>query len=235
MRLAALPLPVIGLLLGTSAVPAIACGPERLEQGTVARVGTGGDIILTDGRVLRLAGLHAPDSAALPLRPGDAAAHGPLADADRWRRIPAIVFALPEGGEPVFLQAFMAASGRALIRHEPALGDCWKLLLEAEAKAADRPESKPEPGRYARIEGRVVRIGEGRTAHFITLAAGSGQNGAGTRLTGLVQKRNLARITRNGVDLQALRGQIVRLRGVRSLRNPQVIAVTRAEQIEIVR
>jgi hypothetical protein len=235
MRRAMLPLSIFAMLgpaalLLASASPVGACGPERLERSTVARLGAGGDIILADGRVLRLAGLHGVDPARLPLRPGDVTAHGALAEADRWRRIPSVVFALPEGGDPVFLQAWMAATGRALVRHEPTLGECWRLLQEAEAKAASRPAAAPEAGRYARIEGRVQRIGEGRTAHFITIEAD-----AGTRITGLVQKRNLARITRNGVDLATLKGHIVRLRGVRSLRNPRVIAVTRAEQIEIVR
>jgi hypothetical protein len=218
------------ILLMLAAGPVAACGPEALEKSSVARVGPGGDIALSDGRVLRLAGLHGVDPARLPLRPGDAAAHGAMGEPDRWGRIPSVVFALPADGEPVFIQGWLASSGRALIRHEPALGDCWPLLLAAEAKAAERPATAPEAGRYARIEGRVLRIGEGRAAHFITLLDASGD-----RMTGLVQKRNLARLARNGVDLQALKGQILRIRGVRSLRNPRVIAVTRAEQIEIMR
>lgn len=215
------------LLAGT---PALSCGPERLERSMVARLGPGADIVLTDGRILRLVGLHDIEAGQMPLRPGDRAAHGILGERDRWGRFPAIVFALPEGEEPVFLQGWLAASGRALIRPDPALGDCWTLLRQAEAKAVTQPDRPAEPGRYARVEGRVLRIGEGRTAHFIAIAGPPG-----ARVTGLVQKRNLARLKRNGVDLPALTGHIVRLRGVRSLRNPQVIAVTRAEQIEIVR
>jgi hypothetical protein len=216
------------LMLAT--VPAFACGPEALERSVVARLGPGGEISLTDGRVLRLAGLHGVEASRLPLRPGDALGHGGVGEADRWGRIPSIAFALPAGGDPVFLQGWLASGGRALIRHESGLGDCWPLLTAAEARAAQRPEGAAEAGRYARVEGRVLRIGEGRTAHFISIADGSG-----ARVTGLVQKRNLARLARSGVDLAAMKGHIVRLRGVRSLRNPSVIAVTRAEQIEIVR
>jgi hypothetical protein len=219
----------LAILLSTIQ-PVIACGPERLERSAVSRIATGGDILLADGRTLRLAGLHAVDRALVPLRPGEIAGHAAVAGPDRWGRIPALVFALPEGSDPVFLQAWMAATGRALVRHEPALGDCWRLLLDAEGKASSRPRTTPEPARFARAEGRVMRIGEGRTAHFIVI-----EGPPGARVTGLVQKRNLARLARNGVDLQALKGHIVRLRGVRSLRNPQIIAVTRAEQIEIIR
>jgi hypothetical protein len=225
MRLAA-------LLCALTMAPAAAqtCGPERLERAALARVAPDGDLHLTDGRVLRLAGLHRPTAGPLPLRPGEPIAFGALDESDRWSRLPAIVFALPDGGEPVWLQEHLAATGRALIRFEPALGACWPLLANAEARAKALPPTAAEPGRYMRVEGRVSRVGEGRSAHFITVFDGAGQ-----RLTGMVQKRHLARITRGGVDVSTLTGHIVRLRGVRSLRNSQVIALTRAEQIEIVR
>jgi hypothetical protein len=218
------------LLIWIALAPAAACGPDRLQKTVVARIGAGGDILLADGRTLRLIGLRAVEPASLPLRPGDAVAYGAMSAPDRWGRLPSIVFALPDGGEPVFLQSWMASTGRALIRHEGALGDCWKLLQTAEGQAKDHPATLAEPGRFARIEGRVLRVGEGRTAHFITV-----EDQPGARMTAMIQKRNLARLARGGVDLQALKGHIVRLRGVRSLRNPRIIAVTRAEQIEIVR
>ncbi|MGL4241886.1 MAG: hypothetical protein ACRCTI_12300 [Beijerinckiaceae bacterium] len=225
MRLAA----VLSVLMTCSAA-AETCGPERLERATLARVAADGDIHLTDGRVLRLAGLHRPDGGLVPLRAGENVAFGGLAESDRWSRLPAVVFALPEGGEPVWLQEHMAARGQALVRFEPALGACWPLLLKAEARAAALPVALPEPGRYARIEGRVSRVGEGRSAHFVTIFDSAGQ-----RLTGMVQKRHMARLKRGGVDVSSLTGQIVRLRGIRSLRNSKVILLTRAEQIEIVR
>jgi hypothetical protein len=166
----------------------------------------------------------------LPVRAGETIAFGTLDEADRWGRLPAIVFALPEGGEPVWLQQHLATTGRAFIRFEPALGGCWPLLKASEAGAKALPPTAAEPGRFARVEGRVSRVGEGRSAHFVTVFDANGQ-----RLTGLVQKRHLTRFARGGVDVSKLAGHIVRLRGIRSLRNRQVIALTRAEQIEIVR
>jgi hypothetical protein len=216
-----------------SAAPAsdsLACGPDRLEQAVLARVSPEGDMHLADGRVLRLAGLHGVEAARLPARPGDRLAIGLLGEPDRWSRLPALVFALPEGAEPVWLQQHLAASGAAAIRPDATLGGCWTLLQAAEASARSRPVLAVEPGRFARVEGRVSRIGEGRTAHFLTV-----YDNAGQRVTGLIQKRDLRRITQGGVDVAALKGHIVRLRGVRSLRNPQVIALTRADQIEMVR
>jgi hypothetical protein len=225
MRLAA-----FSMVLLMAGVPALACGPERLERATVARVSAEGDIHLTDGRAVWLAGLHQPQAHAVPLRAGDAIAVGPLGEMDRWSRLPAVVFALPDGGEPVWLQDHLARSGRALVRPMPALGGCWPLLAAAEAKASARPATPDEPGRFARVEGRVGRVGEGRTAMFVNVYGAAGQ-----RATGLIQKRHMRRLAEAGVDVKALAGHIVRLRGVRSLRNSQVIALTRAEQIEIVR
>jgi hypothetical protein len=213
-----------------AASPAAACGPDALERGILARIGPAGALHMADGRAIRIAGMDNVRPELLPLRPGDAIAFGALAEADRWGRTPAIVFIVPADGEPVFLQSWLAGTGRALIRPEPALGPCWDLLRQAEASAATRPTLIDAPGRYARIEGRVLRIGEGRTARFIAVRTADGR-----MVSGLVTARNLAGLARAGVDLKVLTGHIVRLRGVRSLRNPRIIAVTRAEQIEIVR
>jgi hypothetical protein len=220
----------LALALLLVASPALACGPDRLERGVLARAAPDGDLHLTDGRVLRLAGLHRAESLPLPIRPGERIAFGLLDESDRWARLPALVFALPDGGEPVWLQEHLAAGGRAAVRFEPALGSCWPLLQAAEAKAAAPLMLAVEPGRYARVEGRVSRVGEGRSAQFVTVFDGSGQ-----RVTGIIQKRHLKRIQQAGVDVAGLRGHIVRLRGVRSLRNPHAIQLSRAEQIEIVR
>ncbi len=228
MRLAAALLAAGLFVACLSPAAADGCGPDRLERGVLARFGAEGDLHLADGRVLRLAGLHRPEP--LPLRPGEQIAFGLLGEADRWSRLPAVVFALPEGGDPLWLQEHLAATGRAAVRWEPSLAGCWALLTAAEAKARTRPDLPQEPGRFARIEGRVSRIGEGRTAHFVTIV-----DGAGRRITGVIQKRHLRRLQQAGVDVAALKGHIVRLRGVRSLRNPQAVGLSRAEQIEIVR
>ncbi len=95
------------------------------------------------------------------------------------------------------------------------------------ARAPDPPR---EAGRFARVEGRVSRVGEGRGAIFVSLS-----EAGGARVSGLVRKRHLPRLKQAGVDVQNLRGHVIRLRGTRSVTNPAVIPVTMAEQIEIVR
>jgi hypothetical protein len=52
---------------------------------------------------------------------------------------------------------------------------------------------------------------------------------------GLILKRHLKRFSDNGVDVDKLRGQIIRMRGVRNLRNATIIPLTSVDQIEIVR
>ncbi len=217
--------------------PALAqadCGPAALEPAVLERVAADGALVLQDGRLLRLSGLHRTpgDDRALWPRPGQALAIGLLDDRpDRWGRLPALVFTLDGNGQGTWLQERLIDAGQALARPEAGLGGCWPLLARAEAEAKRRaPDPLAEAGRFARVEGRVGRIGEGRGALFIALF-----DGDGGRVTGLVRKRLLPRLLQAGVDVQGLRGHVIRLRGTRSVTNSAVIPVTVAEQIEIVR
>jgi len=209
------------------------CGPPALERAVLQRVTAEGDLLLADARMLRLAGLHlaAPPAVLLP-RPGAALAIGLLDDQpDRWGRLPVIAFALPDAGPPVWLQQLLIERGAALARPESRLGGCWLLLARAEAAVGPAlPDTIAEAGRFARVSGRVVRVGEGRSAHFIAVREADGASA-----TGLVQKRHLKRFLDAGVDVANLRGHVIRLRGVRSATNPAIIPLINVEQIEIVR
>jgi hypothetical protein len=209
------------------------CGPDDLERVRLQSVSPEGDLILADSRRLRLAGLFLqnPDLTA-HLKPGDALAIGILGETkDRWSRAPAIVFTLKDAADPQWLQEMLLRGGQALARPEEGLGDCWVLLKKAEAAVrTGLPKTAPEGGRFLRAEGRIQRVSEGRSAHFITLFDASGG-----RITGLIQKRHMKRFSQAGVDVGQLRGQFIRLRGVRSVRNASVIPLTLVDQIEIVR
>jgi hypothetical protein len=227
-------LAILALLIGgISAFASDICGPANLSTGTVKSLSTDGDLALEEGPVLRLAGLQLPPTVDLaPLRAGQPVAYGMLTDMrDRWSRYPAVVFALQPGGLPIWIQQKLVAEGKALIRPEANLGACWGLLKAVEAAAVKHLQpTLPEAGRFARIEGRVGRVGEGRSAWFVNVFDRTGK-----RVTGVVQKRHMRRIKDGGVDVNALQGQIIRLRGVRSIRNTGVIQVTLADQIEILR
>jgi hypothetical protein len=210
-----------------------ACGPADLEPAVVQQVSATGDIGLADGRRLRTAGLHLGpvDPASWP-RPGDRIAVGILGEAkDRWSRLAALVFTFQADGSLAWLQQRLIANGGALLRPESGLDGCFALLAEAEAAAKGRlMKPLPESGRFVRATGRVQRTGEGRSAYFITI-----QDPEVGRVTGLLLKRHLRRFSAAGVDVTRLRGQVIRLRGTRSVTNAAIVPLTMVEQIEIVR
>ncbi len=221
------------LLLFPPVLHAADCGPASLITTTLERVTPEGELILGDSRRIRLAGLHLGSvNADHWPRSGETIAIGLLSDEkDRWSRLPAMVFTIADGQPLEWLQQRLIERGAALARPEPGLDGCWSMLTQAEAKAeAALPRPAAEPGRFARISGRVQRVGDGRSAHFINLFDRSGE-----RVTGLVLKRNLKRFKDAGVDVTQLRGQFIRIRGIRSATNATVIPLTQVEQIEIVR
>ncbi|MGL5115051.1 MAG: hypothetical protein ACRC7C_06970, partial [Beijerinckiaceae bacterium] len=207
---------------------ALACGPAHLTPATVARTAPEGDILLQDGKTLRLAGLQPMAAAGGRPGPGERIAYGLIAEEpDRWGRLPALVFVADAGGGWALLHE-MAIRAGVRVRPEAGLGDCLPLLSRLEAKAPPAPHG--ESGRFDRVEARVQRVGEGRSALFIWLP----QTGS-IRTMGVVQKRHLARFATAGVDVKALAGKTIRLRGVRGIRNTASVAVTGPEQIEIIR
>jgi hypothetical protein len=224
----------LALLFGLGAAPlALACGPTLLERAVVDRVTQDGDIILQDQRRVRLAGLHLLEfRAAMWPRSGEIVAVGLLGEGtDRWSRHAGLVFILPHQGEPIWLQHHLLQNADAIARPEAALGDCWARLARVDRLTARKPvHLAPEAGRYTSISGRVQRIGEGRSAHFISIIEPTGN-----RVAGMIQKRHLKRFRDAGVDVATLQGHVIQMRGVRSAANPAVIPLLLAEQIEIVR
>jgi hypothetical protein len=229
----ALVLWVTAPLLVALALPARACGPATLTLGRVQGVETTGDIRIENGPLLRLAGLHLPQGVNRETPgAGTAVAYGLLTDEpDRWGRLAAIVLLDDQAATPRLLQERWLAAGHAVARPESALGTCWPILTAAEARHARRlPVLPAEAGRFARIEGRVGRVSDGRGTTFLSVFNRDGQ-----RTAAMIQKRYLRRFASAGIDVAGLNGQLVRIRGVRSARNALVIPLTQPEQIEIVR
>jgi hypothetical protein len=225
-----------GIVAAFLLVPAFAraeCGPDILENVRLEKVNAEGDLLLYDGRKLRLAGLHLVRHEALGfLKPGESLAIGLLGPAkDRWSRLQALVFVIKPDASPEWVQERLIREGAALARPEEVLRDCWPVLTRIEAGLGKKlVVTKAEGGRFMRAEGRVHRVSDGRTARFIGLT-----DHEGVRVTGMIQKRDLKRFSDRNVDVDALRGHVIIIRGVRNLRNPTIVPLNSADQIEIVR
>jgi hypothetical protein len=229
--------------------PAPACGPERLDTAVLAGLPAEGDLRLDDGRLLRLAGLDSAEAAAALAglaRPGDRLAFGLLGEtADRWGRLPALVFLLAGDEAPVFLQGLLLRQGKARLRPEALPADCLAPLLAEEntgrtaragmfagagaALPAGRTPGDPAAlaGRFLVLEGRLLRVGEGRRQLFLNF---SGRRDEGFLVT--VDRRLEGRFRSAGLDLRTLAGERLRLRGHAAPGNGLRLALERPGQIE---
>jgi hypothetical protein len=237
------------LVLAVSHWPAIACGPERLDRAVITAVTDDGAIRLAGGESLGLAGLDAAEVAAALatiLSFGDRIAFGALdVRLDRWNRMPSLVFLLPDGNEPIFLQGLLLRQGKARLRPAGLPGDCAALLAAEEAKgraaraghfagaaaalpAGTRPsDGSALAGRFIVIEGRLRRLGEGRRQLFLDF---SGRRDEGFLVT--VDKRLERRFREAGLDLRRLPGATLRVRGVTDARDAARLRLTEPVQIE---
>jgi hypothetical protein len=226
----ALVLPVL-LLAAAWPLPAFPCGPDTLEPARL-RGFEAGDLLLSDGRRLRLAGLEPlpRTAAALPATlPGREILLGLTGTAtDRWGRLPALVFLPGAAGEaPQWLQARLLGRGEARVAADLAPADCAAALLAAEAPAIRQrlglwgdPDyavlTDFDPGRIAArvgrqvvVEGRIIRVNEGRRMIFADV-----QGTGSTRLGVWVDRRMAGRLAAAGRPaMTAWRGRTLRLRG----------------------
>ncbi len=232
--------------------PASACPGEGASSGIVASVSREAEVTLRDGIVLRPAwvavspppdGTDADVHFAVPV--GSLVRYRTLmAEPDRWGRIVAQMFVFTEGQEAPgrWLEADLAGAGRAVVRPEPQGRDCAGALLARErgARAAARgvwarggirvhraddvAEIAAEAGRHAIVEGRVLSVGERASRTYLNFGRRWSED-----FTVTVPKR-LWETMGPGA---AWRGRHVRVRGVIDMAGGPLIAVTMAEQIEI--
>lgn len=124
--------------------------PAAAETVRLAGLDRHGDLLLEDGRSLRLAGLAPRQGAAERERFAARIArwHGaalrlvPVGSADRWGRIPARLLATEDAGEIELTTALLAA-GAALRLPEPGLAACNEAWRKAEPQTAARRGARP--------------------------------------------------------------------------------------------
>ena len=243
------------------APPLSPCGGKVIAQGTARRVIDANTFTLDDGREVRLAAIEVPPLGA-GAAPGGAAAKAALdvligGDAvvlraadiatDRYGRVVAYVSAVRDG-EEIFAQGEMLAAGFArvgdrvdsrtcaaeLFRREDAarqakLGlwaDSYYQVLAAEAPA----DVLAQRGRFALVQGKVVSVHESGATIYVNFGRRWSEDFSVT-----VQKRNERNFAAAGLDVKALAGRLVRVRGVieqRGGRGSPSIEAQRPEQIE---
>lgn len=227
---------------------ALACGPPTLETVRVTQIVDRSDIVLADGRRVRLAGTRAPADIRSVLEErlvGTDVAIGLLSDRqDRWKRLPALVFVQTPSG-PQWLQADGLTQGWLQAWPEADVRECWPLLL-----AAEKPAIRQGIGLWRNagtrttlssvaagagvaegdqvIEARVVRVGEGRRHIFLGLASTMK-----TSPFAMILKQRETEFMRMGIDLRRLPGKRIRLRGFISDKKPLRMDIVLPQQIEM--
>jgi endonuclease YncB( thermonuclease family) len=243
---------------------AISCGGNEIARAKVARVVDGRSFILDDGREVRLAAVEVPPASADgEAAPGGAAARDALVKivsgapivlhaaefkADRYGRVFAYAAALRDGSEhPV--QAELIAAGYARVADNVGNRACATDLLRREGAArraklglwadpyyetlkAENPvDVLAQRGRFALVEGKVVSVRESGATIYVNFGRRWTEEFAVT-----IRKRNERTFTAGGLDLKALAGRKIRVRGWIEERGTGIapwIEAVHPEQIEL--
>jgi len=238
----------------------VPCGGADLARGTVSRVIDGNTFVLDDGREVRLAAIDVP---AVDSGTSGAAAKATLEallsgddvvlrkaefPADRYGRLVAYAYAVRDG-EEIFAQGEMITAGYARVGDGVGNRACAADLLGREKAARsgnlglwadsyyhpldaeNRTEVLAQRGRFALVEGRVVSVRESGATIYVNFGRRWSEGFAVT-----VLKRNERNFNAAGVNLPALEGRRVRVRGwveARGAAGAPEITVDHPEQIEL--
>jgi len=232
--------------------PTVACGGDVVTRGTADRIIDGRTFVLGDGREVSLAGIEVPDSAAARdalnalVGGDDVVLRRAEIAADRYGRIVAFAYAVRDG-EEIFAEREMLAAGLARVGVRTGSRACAVELLGQEKAAraaklglwadsayqvldAETPaDVVAQRGRFAVVAGKVVSVRESGSTIYVNFGRHWSEDFAVT-----IQKRNERSFTAAGLDIKALAGRRVRVRGFveqRSGGSPWMEAA-RPEQIE---
>jgi endonuclease YncB( thermonuclease family) len=214
-----------GLAAGLPAAAASACG-VMTGEGRIVEGTERAELKLEDGRTLRLAGLDAPRPELALDRIAEAWVGKTLRiallapAADRWGRWLADL----QGLDGSSLSDDFLRAGVARVKPEFETRNCESARLEAErvARAAriglwgeagavlsadDADALAAAEGRFVVVEGRITRVGVGRSRFYLDFGGRGG-------FTVVVLRKAEAAFQRRGLALAALSGQSLRARGV---------------------
>lgn len=251
----------LALLLGLAAGSAEArqgrsdagpCGLDAAGPDTAATVGPGLDVTLASERRIRLLDVRVLPGGPIGL---DAmavlrtAVGGPVTvatggDPDRWGRLGGTV-ALGTGPGAVDLAELLVGEGLAAV--DPGERDalCRPELLRIEAGArgqgrgawagparplpADAPDAiRERAGAFALVEGRIVSVGERKERTYLNFGRDFTRD-----FVVVIPKRSWAAWKASTPAAAALRGRLVRVRGMIEVRRAPTIEVTATDTIEL--
>jgi len=153
---------------------------------------------------------------------------------------------LARDGKQIWLQEELVARGFVRVYSLADTRACVPALLAAEEEARDarrglwrswayRMQDAGNPKRLGRlthtyqlVEGTVHAIGEGRKLIYVNFAEDWHND-----FTATIERKSLARFEAAGLDLEALPGTRIRVRGFIEWWNGPMIAATHPEQIEL--
>lgn len=227
----------LAVALSCAASTALACAPERVEPVAGLRADRPLTLAAPDGRRIRLVALAG--EAAVPA--AAVARIAILGPADRHERLP--VLALGASGP---IEAEILRDGAARLTPTRLVPrDCWRLLEAAETQAvvarrgiwatpqsvldtSDAEALKAAEGRFVVATGRVRSV---RTVNRITyINFGPPRTGA---LTVTIHERDMPAFREFGLEPAAIRGHMVRVRGVVTIRRGPFIAAAMPEAVTI--
>jgi hypothetical protein len=217
--------------------PALACNPDRAEAVSGLRADAPLVLAAPDGRRFRLLALAG--EASVPAERVTRIA--PLGGLDRHERLPVIALSAEGPIETILLR-----EGRARLSPNRVIPrDCWKAMEVAETEAVaarrgiwaeadsvldagDADGLKRSDGRFAVVSGRVRSVRTVRRITYVNFGAfGSGA------LTVTIAERDMPAFREFGLEPAAIRGHMLRVRGVVTIRRGPFIAAAMPEQITI--
>lgn len=162
------------------------CPLAATSAATVAAVEDAATLRLADGRLLKLAGIHAPAGAEAAVAAaaagwvGRAVEIAEIAPSDRYGRVVAHVFADSGAG---WLQSELVGRGDVIVLPQVSDDPCLQALLRGEAEArsrsagiwsgllrirqADDPRLADDVGTVGLVEGRVLSVGKTRSNTYL--------------------------------------------------------------------
>jgi len=222
-----------GLLVSLQA--AIACTAERTETVSGLRADRPLVLAAPDGRRFRLVALAGGAAVPADRVTGVAVLGGP----DRHERVPVIAL----GADGPLEAGILRTGGARLTPSRLIPRDCWRVMEAAETEAVaarrglwatpgavlaatDAEALKAAEGRFAVVTGRVRSVRTVKRSTYVNF--GRPRSGA---LSVTIHDRDMAAFRQAGLEPAAIRGHMLRVRGIVTIRRGPFIAAAMPEAI----